>query len=386
MAGLKGITVNTAPEAEPHIFAEDDAAIFQSIFGEDGVSSVGQACKATVLSNNKVRVADGVIFVGGHFARIPYGEYVDCEIANGQSGKRRNDIIVAKFVTTGSGGIDTMTCEVKQGTAGTTATDPTIIQDDIYKSGKIREFPLYRVRLDGLNITAVEQLFTVVPTNEELILQLKSMQTRHAELTALTEKYHSFDFLPAYKNGTLSNALLVSLTDPYSDNNKTRYVNVSSAKNLPADCQWGVREVSYVGQNFVIVRITGYSTANVMAYWENCYVNGTWLGWQTFSPVKVPIKNNVTGMLQRTAVYTGTGGTSVALLTYENVRTWFGVTNVSNENVCVFAMNGDGGASGIHIDGTTWAPSGGVCYATFNKALATGSRVRINMLITYNGS
>lgn len=169
MAGLKGITVNTAPEAEPHIYAEDDAAIFQAMFGEDGVSSIGQACKATVLSNNKVRIADGVLCVGGHFARIPYGEYVDCEIANGQSGKNRNDIIVAKFVTTGSGGIDTMTCEVKQGTAGTTAADPALTQNDIYKGGKIREFPLYRVKIEGLNITAVEQLFTVVPTNEELI-------------------------------------------------------------------------------------------------------------------------------------------------------------------------------------------------------------------------
>ena len=169
MAGLKGITVNTEPEAEPHIYAEDDAAIFQAMFGEDGVSSIGQACKATVLSNNKVRIADGVLCVGGHFARIPYGEYVDCEIANGQSGKNRNDIIVAKFVTTGSGGIDTMTCEVKQGTAGTTAADPALTQNDIYKGGKIREFPLYRVKIEGLNITAVEQLFTVVPTNEELI-------------------------------------------------------------------------------------------------------------------------------------------------------------------------------------------------------------------------
>lgn len=169
MAGLKGITVNTEPEAEPHIYAEDDAAIFQAMFGEDGVSSIGQACKATVLSNNKVRIADGVLCVGGHFARIPYGEYVDCEIANGQSGKNRNDIIVAKFVTTGSGGIDTMTCEVKQGTANTTTTDPTLTQNDIYKGGKIRELPLYRVKLEGLNITAVEQLFTVVPTNEELI-------------------------------------------------------------------------------------------------------------------------------------------------------------------------------------------------------------------------
>lgn len=195
MAGLKGITVNTAPEAEPHIYAEDDAAIFQSIFGEDGVSSIGQACKATVLSNNKVRIADGVVFVGGHFARIPYGEYVDCEIANGQSGKNRNDIIVAKFVTTGSGGIDTMTCEVKQGTAGTTAADPALTQNDIYKGGKTREFPLYRVKIEGLNITAVEQLFTVVPTNEELIKTVAELNGKSGKLIENQIDYQEYTLL-----------------------------------------------------------------------------------------------------------------------------------------------------------------------------------------------
>ena len=97
MSGFKAITVNTSPEVEPHIYAEDDAAIFQTIFGKDGVSTIGQQCEATVISNNKVRVADGVICVGGHFGRIPYGEYVDCEIQNGKTGVNRNDIIVAKF-------------------------------------------------------------------------------------------------------------------------------------------------------------------------------------------------------------------------------------------------------------------------------------------------
>jgi hypothetical protein len=169
VAGLKGLTVNTAPEAEPQIYAEDDAAVFQTMFGEDGVSSIGQACKATVLSNNKVRVADGVICVGGHFARIPYGEYEDCEITNGQSGKNRNDIIVARFETTGTGGIDTYTCEVKQGTPGDAATDPELTQDNLYNGGKVRELPLYRVKIEGISIVAVEQMFDVVPTNAELI-------------------------------------------------------------------------------------------------------------------------------------------------------------------------------------------------------------------------
>lgn len=162
--GLKGITVNTAAEAEAHIYAEDDAAIYQSILGMDAVADIGQQCKATIISNNKIRVSDGVVVVGGHVARIPYGEYEDCEIANGQTGKNRNDLIVARFETTGSGGVDKMTCKVYQGTAGSTAADPSITQDNIYQNGKVREFPLYRVRIEGLNIVAVDQLFTVLPS------------------------------------------------------------------------------------------------------------------------------------------------------------------------------------------------------------------------------
>lgn len=178
MSGLIPITVNTPPGEEAHIRAEDDASIYQSIFGEDGVSTVGQACKATVLSNNKVRIADGVICVGGHFARIPYGDYIDCEIDSGQSEKKRNDIIVARFETTGTGGIDTYTCEVKKGTAGSTATDPEIVQEDLYKAGKVRELPLYRVKIEGLSITAVEQLFTLRKTNEELEKELASLNSK----------------------------------------------------------------------------------------------------------------------------------------------------------------------------------------------------------------
>ena len=177
MSGLKPITVNTPTPEEANIYAEDDASIYLSMFGGDGVSTNGQSCKATVLSNNKVRIADGIICVGGHFARIPYGDYIDCEIENGQSGKNRNDIIVARFETTGTGGIDTYTCEVKKGTAGTTATDPEIVQEDLYKAGKVRELPLYRVKIEGLSITAVEQLFTLRKTNEELEKELASLNS-----------------------------------------------------------------------------------------------------------------------------------------------------------------------------------------------------------------
>ena len=184
MPGLKGITMNTAPEAEPHIYAEDDAAIYQAICGPDGVFEIGQQCESQVISNNKVRVKDGVIIIGGHFARIPYGDYIDFEIANGQAGKKRNDILIAKFTTTGSGGIDTFTGVVKQGAAVTgTATDPALTQNDLYQNGKIRELPLYRVKLDGLSITEVEPMFNLIPTIPTLNASLSELsETESAEL------------------------------------------------------------------------------------------------------------------------------------------------------------------------------------------------------------
>lgn len=200
MSGLKPITVNTPTADEAHIYAEDDASIYLSMFGGDGVSTNGQSCKATVLSNNKVRIADGVICVGGHFARIPYGDYIDCEIENGQSGKKRNDIIVARFETTGTGGIDTYTCEVKKGTPGTTATDPEIVQEDLYKAGKVRELPLYRVKIEGLSITAVEQLFTLRKTNEELEKELASLNSNIKILNSKKDSGHALKVFNASEN------------------------------------------------------------------------------------------------------------------------------------------------------------------------------------------
>lgn len=172
---LKALTANTAPEENAHLLAEDDAAIFQSMFGEDGVLEIGQRMKATVISNNKVRVADGMVCIGGHIARTVYGDYTDLTIENGESGKNRNDLIIGTFSTTGAGGIDTMQLTVKKGAAGTAATDPALTQGNLYTGSKLREVPLWRVKIEGLSITKVEQLFEIVPSIPTLKKELESL-------------------------------------------------------------------------------------------------------------------------------------------------------------------------------------------------------------------
>lgn len=155
--------------------AQDDAAIYQSIFGTDGVFNIGSKFAASILSNNSVRVSDGVLCVGGHIARTAYADYQDMVIENGASGQNRNDIIVAKFLTEGS--VDTLTLEVKKGTPGSAATDPALTQDNLYQGGTTREYPLWRVKLEGLSITDVEQMYTEIPTIPELLAKINTLNT-----------------------------------------------------------------------------------------------------------------------------------------------------------------------------------------------------------------
>lgn len=215
------------------------------MWGGDGVFTLGQQCKATTLSNNKVRIADGVLIVGGHFARIPYGEYEDCEIANGETGKKRNDFIVAVFETTGTGGIDEMHCTVKKGVAGATAVDPELKQDDIYNNGKIRELPLYRVKIEGLSIVAVEQMF-----------KLKSdMSTLNKRLSELKDYVIE------------SGKAQIASTSRYN-----YYEKYASGKLV----QWGVANYSYTdgfGRMTYPIPFSG-STDNYMLFVQGQYMSG----------------------------------------------------------------------------------------------------------------
>lgn len=177
---FKPITLNTPPEKAAHILAEDDAAFYEALIGEDRVLDIGNKLSATVITNNVVRISDGVVVVGGHIGRIVKGDYEDMTIENGISGKKRNDLICARFISNGS--VDTYGLVVIKGAAGATATDPTIVSGNLYNGDKQRDFPLWRICLDGLSITKVEQLFNVNATNKYLAEKATSLQNSFDQL------------------------------------------------------------------------------------------------------------------------------------------------------------------------------------------------------------
>lgn len=233
--GFKALTVNTAAEAAGHIYAEDDAAIFQSMFGGDGVLNIGNCLKSTVISNNKVRISDGVLSVGGHIGRLSHADYQDMTIENGATGYNRNDIIYARFLT--SGNVDSFILAVKKGTATTgTASDPALVQGNLYEGAVERDYPLYRVKLSGLSIASVDQLFTVIPTIPDLKAQMaKDKAEINQSLGLLSEGIQAVSKKQNFCKGSdrlLTDVLIIDFKNPAGESNSYGVIATEDASKL----------------------------------------------------------------------------------------------------------------------------------------------------------
>ena len=198
---FKAITLNTPEADQAHIRAEDDAAIYESLIGSDKVLNIGGKMAATTISNNKIRITDGVAVVGGHVGRIAKGDYEDMTIENGVSGRKRNDLIVARFLAGSDGGADSYGLVVIKGTAGTAATDPVYVRGNLYNGDRQRDFPLYRVKIEGLSIVAVEQMFEVSQTIGELEKAVETLNSN--SMTIVEQRLSTTDGFIKYSNGLL---------------------------------------------------------------------------------------------------------------------------------------------------------------------------------------
>lgn len=114
---------------------------------------------------------------------IPASGYTDVTIANGTQGMNRNDIIVRRYKKNESSEMESTGYAVIKGTPNAgVAVDPEVTTGDIRSGATLHEMALYRVKITGLNITAVEPMFNI----------LKNMATLQKEFTELNSKIPHF--------------------------------------------------------------------------------------------------------------------------------------------------------------------------------------------------
>lgn len=109
----------------------------------------------------------------------------------------------------------------------------------------------------------------------------------------------------------------------------------------------------------------------------------TWINGRGMSSLVNFFPGNVHRMTAGTKVLTaGKTGTSRQLFSNSEINSLLGVSNSSNGNTAVMVSNGDGAATGVHVEGCTYQK--GAWHAVFNTNIGSVP-IRINFIITYWG-
>ena len=158
-----------------HVKAEQDRDINQGIIGPGSyVLKTGMQLAAEVSSNNEIKIRDGVLMHQGCAASIKKNTYDSLTIINGSQGMKRIDLIIARYEKDQNNGTESLELKVIQGTpAEANAEVPSYTEGDIQAGDYVADMPLYKVIIDGLNITEVKKVFEIVGSNKDLVDRLK---------------------------------------------------------------------------------------------------------------------------------------------------------------------------------------------------------------------
>lgn len=163
------MNIITGYRGEAHITSAQDRGKNQGAFGVNSyILNVGDKLAADIVSANEIRIRDGVLSMQGCVASIDEGAYDSCEISNGTQGMQRCDLIVARYTRNIETNIEDISLVVIEGTpASSSPSDPSYNTGDIQAGDSPVDFPLYRVNINGVNISGTTKLASSVRTQAE---------------------------------------------------------------------------------------------------------------------------------------------------------------------------------------------------------------------------
>lgn len=153
------INLVTGYRGKAHVTADEEAARNLMIFDDFYVATNGDQLAYNLVSNNQIRILSGDLLVQGRFVRVE--NYEDVTIETGTQETFRTDLICLRYEKDTATGVENMALVAIKGTESATAGEVPAYNEGLIAEGDNPvDFPLYRVELEGINVTTVTALFT----------------------------------------------------------------------------------------------------------------------------------------------------------------------------------------------------------------------------------
>lgn len=154
----------------PHVTSQQFRQIFEGIIGDEScILPCGENLTPELQTNNSLKIRNGLMYHHGNVSTVELGTYDEVTIQNGTQGMKRIDLVVNRYTREEESGTEKNEWIVIQGTPhASSPTVPDYTEGNLQDGDLVDDCPYLEVHLDGINVTEVKQLLTVMDSISDL--------------------------------------------------------------------------------------------------------------------------------------------------------------------------------------------------------------------------
>lgn len=158
--------IMTGKTGTPHVTSQQFRQFVEATVGQDSyILQSGENLEPELQTNNSLKIRSGIMAHHGNLSVVDLGTYDEVTIANGTQGRQRIDLVVNRYTRDESTGEEENEWVVIQGAAVTSnPAEPSYIEGNLQNGDLVDDCPVFRIHLNGINVTKVEKLLDVAPS------------------------------------------------------------------------------------------------------------------------------------------------------------------------------------------------------------------------------
>ena len=155
---------------KPHVTSQQFRQILEGTIGQKSyIVTSGENLEPELAANNLLKIRSGMMSHHGNVSSVKIGTYDEVELTNGSQGMKRIDLVVNRYTRNADTNIEKNEWVVIMGTpVASNPVAPAYTVGNLQKGDFVDDCPVFELHYDGINVTEVKKMLSVLPNVAEL--------------------------------------------------------------------------------------------------------------------------------------------------------------------------------------------------------------------------
>lgn len=155
---------------KPHVTSQQFRQVLEGTIGQKSyIITSGENLEPELAANNLLKIRSGMMSHHGNVSSVKIGTYDEVELTNGSHGMKRIDLVVNRYTRNAETNIEKNEWVVIMGTpVASNPVAPAYTVGNLQKGDLVDDCPVFELHYDGINVTEVKKMLSVLPNVAEL--------------------------------------------------------------------------------------------------------------------------------------------------------------------------------------------------------------------------